>query len=173
VMPPAPVTGEDGAAGLGAAGAAGAAGLGVAGAGAGAAGFVAAGVTEAAGLVGAAGLRAGALRAAVFRAEGLRAALLAVLRAGFLATVLRAGFLALVLRAGLRALVLRALVFRAVAPRRALLAVVFLLLAVRFFPLVLVAMVSAPILPIAALYPSSGRVSPRITPPLVQACRPA
>ena len=26
---------------------------------------------------------------------------------------------------------------------------------------------------IAALYPSSGRVSPRITPPLVQACRPA
>jgi hypothetical protein len=168
VMPPAPVTGEDGAAGLGAAGAAGAAGLGVAGAGAGAAGFVAAGVTEAAGLVGAAGLRAGALRAAVFRAEGLRAALLAVLRAGFLAAVLRAGFLALVLRAGLRALV-----FRAVAPRRALLAVVFLLLAVRFFPLVLVAMVSAPILPIATLDPSSGRVPPRITPPLVQACRPA
>ncbi len=171
MMPPAPVTGEDGAAGLGAAGAAGAAGLGVAGAGA--AGFVAAGVTEAAGLVGAAGLRAGALRAAVFRAEGLRAALLAVLRAGFLATVLRAGFLALVLRAGLRALVLRALVFRAVAPRRALLAVVFLLLVVRFFPLVLVAMVSAPILPSAALDRSSGRVPARITPPLVQACRPA
>ncbi len=170
MMPPAPVTGEDGAAGLGAAGAAGAAGLGVAGAGA--AGFVAAGVTEAAGLVEAA-LRAGALRAAVFRAAGLRAALLAVLRAGFLAAVLRAGFLALVLRAGLRALVLRALVFRAVAPRRALLAVVFLLLVVRFFPLVLVAMVSAPILPIAALDRSSGRVPARITPPLVQACRPA
>ena len=108
-------------------------------AGAGAAGF---GVTEATtGLTAAAGLRAGALRAAVFRAAALRAPLLAVLRAGFLAAVLRAGFLALDFRA-----VLRALVFLAPAPRRALLAVVFLLLVVRFFPLVLVAMASAPIL---------------------------
>ena len=108
-------------------------------AGAGAAGF---GVTEATtGLTAAAGLRVGALRAAVFRAAGLRAPLLAVLRAGFLAAVLRAGFLALDFRA-----VLRALVFLAPAPRRALLAVVFLLLVVRFFPLVLVAMASAPIL---------------------------
>jgi len=87
--------------------------------------------------------------------------------------VLRAGFLVLAFRAGLRALVLRALAFRAVAPRRALLAVVFFLLVVRFFPLVLVAMVSAPILPIAALDRSSGRVPARITPPLVQACPPA
>jgi hypothetical protein len=167
VTPPAPVTGEDGAAPP-----AGAAGLGAAGAEA--AGFVAAGVIEGAtGLVAAAGLRAGALRAAVFRAAGLGAALLAVLRAGFLAVVLRAGFLVLVFRAGLRALVLRALAFRAVAPRRALLAVVFFLLVVRFFPLVLVAMVSAPILPIAALDRSSGRVPARITPPLVQACPPA
>ena len=103
-------------------------------AGAGAAGF---GVTEATtGLTAAAGLRA-----AVFRAAALRAPLLAVLRAGFLAAVLRAGFLALDFRA-----VLRALVFLAPAPRRALLAVVFLLLVVRFFPLVLVAMASAPIL---------------------------
>ena len=103
-------------------------------AGAGAACF---GVTEATtGLTAAAGLRA-----AVFRAAGLRAPPLAVLRAGFLAAVLRAGFLALDFRA-----VLRALVFLAPAPRRALLAVVFLLLVVRFFPLVLVAMASAPIL---------------------------
>lgn len=76
------------------------------------------------------------MRAAVFRAP-----LLAVLRAGFLAAVLRAGFLALDFR-----VVLRALVFFALAPRRALLAVVFLLLVVRFFPLVLVAMACAPIL---------------------------
>jgi hypothetical protein len=171
VMPPAPVTGEDGAAGRGAAaGAAGAAGRGAAAA----AGFVATGVTEATiGLVAAAGLRAGALRAAVFRAAGLRAALLAVLRAGFLAAVLRAGFLALVFRAGLRALVFRALVFLAVAPRRAPFAVVFFLLVVRFFPLVLVAMASAPILPIAALDRSNGRGPARIMLPHVQACRPA
>jgi hypothetical protein len=114
-------------------------GAGFGAAGAGAAGF---GVTEATtGLAAAAGLRAGALRAAVFRAAGLRAALLAVLRAGFLADALRAGFLAVDFRA-----VLRALVFLALAPRRALLAVVFLLLVVRLFPLVLVAMASAPIL---------------------------
>jgi len=114
-------------------------GAGFGAAGAGAAGF---GVTEATtGLTAAAGLRAGALRAAVFRAACLRAPLLAVLRAGFLAAVLRAGFLALDFRA-----VLRALVFLAPAPRRALLAVVFLLLVVRFFPLVLVTMASAPIL---------------------------
>jgi hypothetical protein len=109
--------------------------------------LVATGVTDATiGLVAAAGLRAGALCAAVFRAAGLRAALLAVLRAGFLAAVFRAGFLALVFRAGLRALVFRALVFLAVAPRRALLAVVFLLLVVRFVLLFFVAMACAPIL---------------------------
>src|SRR5262249_51724747 len=39
-----------------------------------------------------------------------------------------------------------AVVFLALAPRRALLAVVFLLLVVRFFPLILVAMAYAPIL---------------------------
>ena len=145
------------------AGAAGFMGAGAAGFGAGAAaGFIAtsglgAVITGfAAGVLAAAGFRAGALRAAGFAAV-LRTAVLrtAVLRAGafflalvFLAALLRAlaAFLAVALpvlrtvRAALRA-VLRTVraVFR--APLRAL-----PLLAVRFFPLVFVAMASAPML---------------------------
>jgi hypothetical protein len=124
------------------------AGAGAAGLGAGAAGFGA--ITGFAAVL-AAGLRAEALRAGGFLAAVLRAA---VLRAGaFLALVFRAAllralaaFLAAFLpalrtvRAALRA-VLRTVraVFR--APLRAL-----ALLVVRFFPLALVAMASAPLL---------------------------
>jgi hypothetical protein len=124
---------------------------------AGIAGFGAAGIAGFGAITGfaAAGLRAGALRAAGFLAAVLRAVLrAAVLRAGaFLALVFRAAllralaaFLATFLpvlrtvREALRA-VLRTVraVFR--APLRAL-----ALLVVRFFPLALVAMASAPIL---------------------------
>lgn len=124
-----------------------------------AAGFVA-GVRFAAGLRAAgflaAGLRAGALRAVVFRAAGRRAAVLraVVLRAAARRAVLfRAGaFLAAVfLAADFLAVVFFAAVFCApvfFAPDRAALALrpvvlreLVFLLAVRFFPVVLVAMV--------------------------------
>ena len=157
------VVGRTGA-GCGAGPAAGFMGAGAAGFGAGAAaGFTAtaglgAGIMGvAAGVLATAGFRAAALRAAGFFAADLRAAVLraAVLRAGafFFALVFRAAllralaaFLAAALpvlrtvRAALRA-VLRTVrpVFR--APLRAL-----ALLAVRFFPLVFVAMASAPML---------------------------
>lgn len=157
------VVGRTGA-GCGAGPAAGFMGAGAAGFGAGAAaGFTAtaglgAGIMGvAAGVLATAGFRAAALRAAGFFAADLRVAVLraAVLRAGafFLALVFRAAllralaaFLAAALpvlrtvRAALRA-VLRTVrpVFR--APLRAL-----ALLAVRFFPLVFVAMASAPML---------------------------
>ena len=151
------------------AGAAGFMGAGAAGFGAGAAGFAAttgfgaATTGFAAGFLAAAGFRAGAFLAAALRAAGLRAA---VLRAGafFLALVfLRAlAFLATArpvlrtVRAALRA-VLRTVraVFR--APLRAL-----ALLAVRFFPLVFVAMASAPILPYCRTRPLKRTRTARI-----------
>lgn len=156
------------------AGAAGFMGAGAAGFAAGAAGFAAttgfgaATTGFAAGFLAAAGFRAGALRAGAFLAAALRAAGLraAVLRAGafFLALVfLRAlAFLATArpvlrtVRAALRA-VLRTVraVFR--APLRAL-----ALLAVRFFPLVFVAMASAPILPYCRTRPLKRTRTARI-----------
>jgi hypothetical protein len=160
-------------------------GAGAAGFGAGAAGFAAttgfgaATTGFAAGFLAAAGFRAGALRAGAFLAAALRAAGLraAVLRAGafFLALVfLRAlAFLATArpvlrtVRAALRA-VLRTVraVFR--APLRAL-----ALLAVRFFPLVFVAMASAPILPYCRTRPlKRTRTCANQRFHLVQACRP-
>ena len=166
LLPPMP--GEGGAAGLGAAGAIGAAGLGAAGAGA--AGLGAVGMTDAAG----AGFLAGVLRAAVLRAVAFFALvfLAAVFRAVARFAVLRAPVLRAVLRA-VRA-VLRAVraVFRAVfrAPLRA---PVFLLV-VRFFPLVLVAMASAPILLCCRTRPlKRTRTCSNHAFPLVQACRPA
>ena len=167
------------------AGAAGFMGAGAAGFGAGAAGFAAttgfgaATTGFAAGFLAATGFRAGALRAGAFLAAALRAAGLraAVLRAGafFLALVfLRAlAFLATArpvlrtVRAALRA-VLRTVraVFR--APLRAL-----ALLAVRFFPLVFVAMASAPILPYCRTRPlKRTRTCANQRFHLVQACRP-
>ena len=148
-MPPPPMPGAGGVIGFGAAGIAGLAG-------AGAIGFGAAGIAGFDTVVFAAAFRAGALRAEVLRAE--------VLRAGFRAAVLRAEvlravalravarfapvFLAPVLRAVLRTArpVLRAVLRPARAVFRALLRGLAFLLVVRFFPLVLVAMVSAPIL---------------------------
>ena len=127
-MPPLlPMPGEGGAAGRGAIGVAGFAATG-----AGAIGFGA--IT---------GFAAGALRAAGFRAI-LVLFFAVVLRAlARFAPVFRAeAFFALVFFA----VILRAPVFFAPA-RRAL--ALFFLLAVRFFPLVLVAMASAPICPIA------------------------
>jgi len=153
-MPPPPMPGAGGVIGFGAAGIAGLAG-------AGAIGFGAAGIAGFDTVVFAAAFRAGALRAEVLRAEVLRAE---VLRAGFRAAVLRAEvlravalravarfapvFLAPVLRAVLRTArpVLRAVLRPARAVFRALLRGLAFLLVVRFFPLVLVAMVSAPIL---------------------------
>jgi hypothetical protein len=126
-MPPPPIPDEAG--GIGRAGCAIGGVIGLGAAGAGAAGFGAA-----TGFAAAAGLRAGALRAAGLRA----AAFFVVLRAEVLREVAR--FAAL--RAGAffaPVFVLRALVFFAPA-RRALALLVFLRPAVRFFPLVLVAM---------------------------------
>jgi hypothetical protein len=157
VPPLLPMPGEGGVIGLAGAGC----GDGIAGLdGAGAAGFAMTGLAATAGFL------AGALRAAVLRAAGFRALLLATLRVDFLALALRAGFLA--------AVFLRALVFLALAPRRALalLREVFFLLVVRFFPLVLVAMASAPILLCCRTRPLKRRVPARITLPLIQACRP-
>ena len=174
--------GEGGAAGLGgcaiggvtglaAFGMAGAAGLG-AGAGADAAAGFAAIFGLLAGALRAAGLRAAALRAgflaAVLRAEVLRA--VARLAPVFAAPVLR--FALAVFRAVLRVVraVLRAVlrVVRAVF-RAALRGLVFLLV-VRFFPLVLVAMVCAPFLLLMPRRPLK-RTLARITASLVQACR--
>ena len=139
--------GEGGAAGRGG-GAIGAT-AGFAATGAGAAGFGAA-----MGLAATAGLRAGALRAAGFRAGALRAEV-------FFAVVLRAGafFLAApVLRAVLRtARAVARPVLRAV--RAAFLTVLrglAFLVVLRFFPLVFVAMASAPICSVTALDRSNG-----------------
>ena len=151
-MPPLlPMPGEGGAAGRG--GAIGAAGF--AATGAGAIGFGA--IT---------GFAAGALRAAGFRAV-LVLFFAVVLRAlARFAPVFRAGaFFALVFLA----VILRAPVF--FAPARPALALFFLLV-VRFFPLVLVAMASAPICSIAALDRLNGRVSCTNYASLAQACRP-
>jgi hypothetical protein len=133
-MPPLPVAGDG-------AGRAGAAAGGATGRGAAAGGMTGRGAAGAgaAGL-GAAGFAATGFRVATLRA-GFRAAFFAVLRAAvfragaFLAAARFAVFLAPVF---LFAAVLRALVFRAPA--------LFFLLAVRFFPLFLVAMACAPIL---------------------------
>ena len=154
--------GEGGAAGRGG-GAIGAT-AGLAATGAGAAGFGAAGFGAAMGLAATAGLRAGALRAAGFRAGALRAEV-------FFAVVLRAvARFAAVLRAGaffLAAPVLRAVLRTARAVARPVLRAVraaFLtvlrglafLVVLRFFPLVFVAMASAPICSVTALDRSNG-----------------
>ena len=129
------------------------------------------GATGAAAGLGAAGFAATGLRAAALRA-GFRAAVLVVLRADvFRAAVLRAVarlapvFLAPVLRAVFRTVraVLRAVLRPARAVFRALLRGLAFLLVVRFFPLILVAMVSAPICSDAALDRPNGRVLARIT----------
>ena len=118
------------------------------------AGFAATGEGAAMGLATTAGLRAGALRAAGFRAGALRAEV-------FFAVVLRAGafFLAApVLRAVLRtARAVARPVLRAV--RAAFLTVLrglAFLVVLRFFPLVFVAMASAPICSVTALDRSNG-----------------
>jgi len=155
-----------------------------------AAGFVAgvrfAAGSRAAGFL-AAGLRAGALRAVVFRAAGRRAAVLraVVLRAAARRAVLfRAGaFLAAVfLAADFLAVVFFAAVFCApvfFAPDRAALALrpvvlreLVFLLAVRFFPVVLVAMVLLRFSSVAA--GARGRRTRACTNHVsqVQACRP-
>jgi hypothetical protein len=160
-----PMPGEGGAAGRGG-GAIGAT-AGFAATGAGAAGFGAAmgfaataGFGAAIGFAATAGLRAGALRAAGFRAAVLRAEV-------FFAVVLRAGafFLAApILRAVLRTAraVLRAVFFTARAVFLAVLRGLVFLVVVRFFPLVFVAMASAPICSVAPLDRSNGRVVARI-----------
>jgi hypothetical protein len=113
------------------------------------------GFAAAMGFVTAAGLRAGALRtaglrAAGFRAAGLRAVLLEVLRAEVLRAVARfaVALRAPVLRTVLRTArpVLRAVLRTVRATFLAVLRGVVFLLVVRFFPLVFVAMASAPIL---------------------------
>ena len=177
--------GEGGAAGRGG-GAIGAT-AGFAATGAGAAGFGAAmgfaataGFGAAIGFAATAGLRAGALRAAGFRAAVLRAEVFfaVVLRAvARFAAVFRAGafFLAApVLRAVLRTAraVLRAVFFTARAVFLAVLRGLVFLVVVRFFPLVFVAMASAPICSVAPLDRSNGRVVCTNRASLVQACRP-
>ena len=141
----------------------------------GAAGLAAIGTAGAAGLGAATGFAAAGLRGAALRAAGLRAAFLVVLRA----EVFRAAALRAVarLRAGVffalffLVVVLRALVF--LAPARRALA----LLVLRFFPLFLVAMASAPICSIVApIYCRTDRLNGRVRctnhASLVQACRP-
>jgi hypothetical protein len=155
----------------------GAAGLG---AGAGAAGLAAATGLGAIGFAAAAGLRAGALRAAGFRAADFFAGLRAdVLRAVDLravarfAAVFRAGvFFAPVLRAVLRTV--RAVLRTVRAAFLAVLRGVAFLLVVRFFPLVLVAMVCAPILALVP-QPRPAHADARLHESClrVQACPPA
>jgi hypothetical protein len=144
------------------------------------AGFAAMGFGAAMGFAATAGLRAGALRAVgffavVLRAEGIFAV---VLRAEvFFAVVLRAvARFAVVFRAGaffvaapvLRAIfrtaraVLRAVFFTARTVFLAVLRGLVFLLVVRFFPLVFVAMASAPICSVAPCDRPSGRVVARI-----------
>ena len=162
--------GEGGAAGRGG-GAIGAT-AGFAATGAGAAGFGAAtGFGATMGFAATAGLRAGALRAAGFRAVVLRAEVFfaVVLRAvARFAAVLRAGafFLAApVLRAVLRTAraVLRAVFFTARTVFLAALRGLAFLVVLRFFPLVLVAMASAPICSVTALDRPNGSAVARLS----------
>jgi hypothetical protein len=127
-----------------------------------------------------AGFRAVALRAEVLRAEVLRAAPLravdfrAVLPLAvlFLAVVFRADLRALVLRAVFLAAVFRAAVFRAGLRRLAVLRRDVVFLVVRFFPVVLVAMVLLRSESVAARGHRKHRRMRASHALQVQACRP-
>ena len=134
-----------------------------------------AGALRAAGLR-AAGFRAAGLRAVVLRAAGFRAVLLEVLRAEVLRAVARFAVVlrAVVLRAVLRTArpVLRAVLRTVRATFLAVLRGVVFLLVVRFFPLVFVAMASAPILLCCRTPPLKRTRRCTNHAPLVQAYRP-